>query len=164
MTNLPPAKRTDVGYKRPPPEHQFKKGQKPPPRRPKAPPPSTSPRATLHRILNQVRWADINGRRVRMTTGELILRVADQTAERTGNAALRRLLIQLDFRNEPVGHFEPEPVIIDDWSGSDFAAPADSGFPSLTPGDGASAEAPAAGRTASASQSTSDPDNRSEGS
>ena len=113
-SNLPPAKRTDVGYKRPPPEHQFKKGQKPPPRRPKSPPPSNSPRATLHRILNEDRWVDINGKRVRITTRELIVRMAENIAEKTGNAALRRLLIQLDFRNEPVGNFEPEPVIIYD--------------------------------------------------
>ena len=57
MTTLPNApeaksKRTDVGYKRPPVEHRFKKGQKPPPRKAKA----TSAKLSPIEILQHARW------------------------------------------------------------------------------------------------------------
>jgi hypothetical protein len=90
--NTPPraaAKRNDVGYKRPPAEHQFKKGGKPPPRKAKAVLPEFSPTQILWDVLREQRRVLIDGKPVWLSNAELIWRKAMQLAE-AGNATMQR--------------------------------------------------------------------------
>ncbi len=86
----PTAKRTDVGYKRPPVEHQFKAGQKPPPRKKHALV-KVSTSKSLARILAEERRIMI-GKKVRwLPNGHLLIEVAFQLAEK-GNSTVARAL------------------------------------------------------------------------
>ena len=109
--NLPVGpKRTDVGYKRPPAEHQFKLGQKPPPRKKRV---IASPSRTqlLMKILNEEQRVQIDGRPRWCTNAELVLMVAFQLAE-NGNATIARLLIDNLWTDEvPVSENEPVTFI-----------------------------------------------------
>jgi hypothetical protein len=85
------SKDTSVGYKRPPVEHQFKRGQKPPPRK-RSSVKAQSTTELLIKILNEEQRVEI-GRRVRWcTNAELLAIRAFQLAER-GNATLTRALL-----------------------------------------------------------------------
>jgi hypothetical protein len=88
-----PGKRSDVGYKRPPKEHQFKKGQKPPPRR-KKDSPAINEVHLFWRVLQEPRRAKINGKPKWVTATELIVRRAFIEAEK-GSSTVQRLLNQL---------------------------------------------------------------------
>lgn len=109
-TNVPepavPTKRADVGYKRPPVEHQFKKGQKPPPRKPKAKAEKESSRELLERLLNEPRRVVIDGKPAWRTTATLVMHRAYEAAEQ-GNHTLQRLLSELHFAGEPTGPLGP---------------------------------------------------------
>jgi hypothetical protein len=83
-------KRTDVGYKRPPVETQFKKGQKPPPRKKSVPKP-LSTREILTKVLREERRVTRNGKAAWVTNAELLMEIAFQLAEK-GNASLSRAL------------------------------------------------------------------------
>jgi len=86
----PPAKRTDVGYKRPPVEHQFTSDQQPPPRKKRALV-KVSAAQSLARILAEERRIMI-GKKVRwLPNGYLLLEVAFQLGEK-GNLAVQRAL------------------------------------------------------------------------
>lgn len=83
-------KRTDVGYKRPPVDHQFTTDQQPPPRK-KRVRVKVSASQSLARILAEERRITI-GKKVRwLPTGHLVIEVAFQLAER-GNWAVARAL------------------------------------------------------------------------
>ncbi len=87
----PTDKRTDVGYKRPPVEHQFKAGQKPPPRNKRALV-RVSASQSLARILAEERRIMI-GKKVRwLPNGHLVIELAFQLAEK-GNSAVQRALV-----------------------------------------------------------------------
>ncbi len=86
----PTAKRTDVGYKRPPVEHQFKAGQKPPPRKKRALV-KVSTSQSLARILAEERRITIGKKASWLPTGHLLIEVAFQLAEK-GNSAVARAL------------------------------------------------------------------------
>ena len=89
-------KRIDVGYKRPPVEHQFKPGNKPAPRRKrqvKAP----NAAALLIKILSQEQRVEIAGKVRWMTKGRLLIMVAFELAEQ-GNPTLSRALAKLLFK------------------------------------------------------------------
>lgn len=99
-------KRTDVGYKRPPREHQFKPGNKPSPRRRKKEPKQLSTAELLWSIL-QEEVRTVSGRRVSwMTKAEVLYRKAHELADR-GSPAMRHLIMELMMRNEMTA--EPEP-------------------------------------------------------
>lgn len=89
-----PAKRQDVGYKRPPPEHRFKAGQKPPPRKKKAVPDEVPISEILRKVLHEPRRATIGGKVKWVSSAELVIRKAYQEAEK-GKAMLRRELARL---------------------------------------------------------------------
>lgn len=107
LPNVPEAKfkRTDVGYKRPPVEHQFRKGQKPPPRKAKETSAKLSPIEILWHILKDCRPVVRKGKRVWISNTELILHKAFELAER-GNPTMQRavtaLLLALDPRKNPL--------------------------------------------------------------
>ncbi len=84
------AKRTDVGYKRPPVEHQFKSGQKPPPRKKRAVV-KVSASQSLAKILAEERRIMIGKKARWLTNGHLLIEVAFQLAEK-GNSAVARAL------------------------------------------------------------------------
>ncbi len=86
----PTAKRTDVGYKRPPVEHQFKFGQKPPPRK-KRTLVKISASQSLARILAEERRIVVGKKARWLPNGHLLIEVAFQLAER-GNSAVARAL------------------------------------------------------------------------
>lgn len=86
-----------VGYKRPPIEHQFKEGQKPPPRKKKRGP-SQSPRKLLARLLAETRRARLGGKIVWRSAGELVVHKAFEVAERSPK--IDRLLVELQFQAE----------------------------------------------------------------
>lgn len=102
-------KRTDVGYKRPPVETQFKKGQKPPPRKAKSQSePSVS--EVFWRVLQERRRVVINGKPQWLTNAELVARRAMLEAEK-GSPVLQRLLNQLLLLTDTPGEEQPELII-----------------------------------------------------
>jgi len=119
-----PEKRTDVGYKRPPPEHQFQKGQKPPPRKRKEKRAvALKPSELLWQVLQEERRVVI-GEQVRwMTTLEVLIRKAFEVSEK-GNPTIRRLAMDLLLRADGMGEEDDEIRWLIDgeesprWSGS----------------------------------------------
>jgi hypothetical protein len=81
------------GYKTPPFERRFKKGQKPPPRK-KKPAPDISNKEIFWRVLQERRRVEIEGKVLWLTNAELIARRAFLEADK-GSAVLGRLLNQL---------------------------------------------------------------------
>lgn len=101
-----------VGYKRPPQEHRFKKGGRPPPRKPKPDPREETPGDILWRVLQEQRRIT-NGQKVQwVSNAQLIVRRAFELTNK-GNNALGRLLIGLTMAGEKVGADDyVEPVIV----------------------------------------------------
>lgn len=99
-------KRTDVGYKRPPVEYRFKKGQKPPPRKPRVEPKKESSSELLARLLNEPRRVAVDGKSVWLDTATLLIHLAYEAAEQ-GNHTLQRLLSEMHFADEPKGPLPP---------------------------------------------------------
>ena len=96
-------KRSDVGYKRPPREHQFKEGETPPPRKKKDTRREVPVSETFRKVLEEQRRVVV-GRKVRWVTGaELVMMRAWQEAEK-GSATLRREMLRLSLSSE-----EPAP-------------------------------------------------------
>lgn len=85
-------KRSDVGYKRPPAEHQFKIGQKPPPRKARAQKPLKVSQS-LARILAEERRIKRGGKAHWYPNGYLLIEVAFQLAEE-GNSTVARALAE----------------------------------------------------------------------
>ncbi len=106
-----PPKRTDVGYGRPPVEWQFKKGQKPPPRR-KRSVEELSFADLFWQILQERRKTMLKGRPAWSTNAELIVRRAYMEAEK-GSAVLNRLLHQLLLDTEPERENDMPEIILD---------------------------------------------------
>ncbi len=105
-------KRSDVGYKRPPIEHQFKKGQKPPPRKKKEAIGQVPVSETFRKILEEPRRV-LWGKKVRwLTVADLIMKRAWQEAEK-GSATLRRLILRLVLSSEGPGP-EQAPLVVSD--------------------------------------------------
>ena len=94
------AKRTDVGYKRPPVEHQFKAGQKQPPRKNVL---SNQRRASdcLASILAEEIRVMRDGKPEWRTNGSLILEVAFRMAEEGSTTVLRALTDHLIASDPP---------------------------------------------------------------
>lgn len=86
------------GYKHPPKEHRFKPGQKPPPRKKKAPKDSISVVQLFWHVLQEPRKATVNGKKGWFRASDLIVRKAFALAEQ-GNSTLNRLLNQLLLEN-----------------------------------------------------------------
>lgn len=106
-----PEKRTDVGYKRPPLEHRFKPGQKPPPRR-KRTPPTMTPAQLLQLLLRERRHVvDTDGKAKWMAVGEIIMRNAWTLAEK-GNLSIRRRFDQLVLKDPPEERPQEMPRIV----------------------------------------------------
>lgn len=104
-------KRTDVGYKRPPVETRFKKGQKPPPQKKKRVPKGDNTRHLFWAVLQEPRRTTSNGKARWVTTAELVVRMAYIEAER-GSSTLQRLLNQLLLgKAKPDEDEMPEVVI-----------------------------------------------------
>lgn len=94
-------RRGDVGYCRPPVEHQFKSGQKPPPRRAKAKKkPSKSPLDAFWKVLHEQRRIIVNGKAVWMSNAELIVRKGFEFAEKDDNPTISNLVADLMLAGE----------------------------------------------------------------
>ena len=107
------SKRADVGYKRPPVETRFKKGQKPPPRKKKAAP-EFSAHDLLWKVLHDTRRVNHNGEVRWLTNAELIVRAAMLEAEK-GSSVLHRLLARFWLFEEDGSAIEEViPVVIID--------------------------------------------------
>ena len=105
------SKRNDVGYKRPPIETRFKKGQKPPPRKKKVRA-EVSAKDVFWKVLQERRRVVIDSKPAWLTNAELIARRAFLEAER-GSPVLARLLNQLLLQSErPSDEDVPEMVIL----------------------------------------------------
>jgi hypothetical protein len=114
-------KRSDVGYKRPPVETRFQKGQKPPPRKKKVQA-GISAKEVLWKVLQERRRVIIEGKAVWLTNAELICRRAFLEAER-GSPVLGRLLNQLLMQaDEPDREEMPEIIIVPDEECGGYAA------------------------------------------
>ena len=96
----PTTKRTDVGYKRPPIEHQFKAGQKPPPRKKRADKPESMTQS-LTRILREERRLKRGKKVVWLTNATLLVEVAFQLAEGSNSAVARALTGYLMAGDKP---------------------------------------------------------------
>lgn len=95
-----PAKRTDVGYKRPPVEHQFKVGQKPPLRKQRAVKPLSTTKL-LAKILGEERRVK-RGAEVRWhSNAYLLIEVAFQLAEEENSTVARALAEYLMAGDQP---------------------------------------------------------------
>ncbi len=105
-------KRSDVGYKRPPQEHQFRKGEKPPPRKKKEAIGQVPMSETFRKILDEPRRV-IVGNKVRwLTVADLVMMRAWQEAEK-GSATLRRAILRLSLSCEASGP-EQAPLVVTD--------------------------------------------------
>ena len=111
------AKRSDVGYKRPPREHQFKKGEKPPPRKKKEAIGQVPVSETFRKILDEPRRVEVGDKVRWLTVADLVIRRAWHEAEK-GSAMLRRLILRLVLSSEGPGP-EQAPLVV-----TDLAAPA----------------------------------------
>ncbi len=107
----PKGKRTDVGYKRPPPETRFRKGQKPPPRKKKVVTPFSA-RDLFWKVLQERRRVVIEGKPRWLSNADLIARRAYLEAEK-GSPVLSRLLNQLLLAAEPPAEDEMPEIICD---------------------------------------------------
>lgn len=112
----PCSKRKDVGYKRPPPEHRFKPGQKPPPRKKLRQANFTE---TLTMILREENRLENGGKPRWMTTAALLVEKAYQLAEQ-GNPTLSRALVDYLAVSVEAPIPSDEPVILWD-PDSDFS-------------------------------------------
>lgn len=103
-------KREDVGYKRPPKEHRFKKGNKPKPRKPKFEPEDLSIPRILWAVLNEdVRIGQ--GRNVKyMRTSDLLVRKVLELAEK-GDTSMGKLAFELLMLGQTPGQDEPETYL-----------------------------------------------------
>jgi len=89
-----PPTRSDVGYKRPPREHQFKKGQPRPPRRKKVVPTEEPLSETLYKVLGEMRRVEIAGKVLWISGADFVVKRAWQEAAK-GSATLRREIMRL---------------------------------------------------------------------
>ena len=105
-------KRTDVGYKRPPREHQFKKGEKPPPRKKKDPLREVPTSETFRKILDEPRRVDLDDKVRWLTVADLVIRRAWHEAEK-GSVTLRRAILRLVLSSEGPGP-EQAPLVVTD--------------------------------------------------
>ena len=107
-----PVKRSDVRYKCPPVEHQFKKGQKPPPRKKKEKVGEVLMRETMRKILNEERRVVVGSKVRWLTCADLVIMRAWQEAEK-GSPTLRREMVRLGFNSE--AHMpEQAPLVVTD--------------------------------------------------
>ena len=110
------AKRSDVGYKRPPIETRFKKGQKRPPRKKKVVA-QLSARDLFWKVLQERRRVVIDGKPLWLSNTDLIARRAFLEAEK-GSPVLSRLLNQLLLAAEtPADDELPEIICEPDYEG-----------------------------------------------
>lgn len=104
-----PAKRTDVGYKRPPVEHQFKPGQQPPPRKQREKK-DLGTAQMLTKILAEKRRL-VRSKKARWySNAELIIEVAFQLAEK-GNSTVTRALADYLIASDKPEAYSDEPRI-----------------------------------------------------
>jgi hypothetical protein len=99
-----------VGYMRPPRQHQFRKGQKPPPRKKRE-----MGREDAHelfwRVLQEPRRVLIDGKPVWASATELIVRLAYSEAEK-GSPTLQRLVNQMLLEDDsPAAQEMPEIIV-----------------------------------------------------
>ena len=112
QTPNPVRRRTDVGYKRPPVEHQFKTGQTPPPRKRNVDSPLTGPRLLAKILAEERRF--MRGKRVIWTTnGALLVEIAFQLSEAGSRAARRALAALLLAKEEPHATVEEPRMELD---------------------------------------------------
>ncbi len=105
-------KRSDVGYGRPPPEHQFKRGQKPHPRKRRRKE-KESAQTVLWRILRETRRVEINGEIRWLPTSEVIIRKAYMLSDQ-GFPTIQRILTAIalaivDQQEETLPRIETNP-------------------------------------------------------
>jgi hypothetical protein len=103
------AKRTDVGYKRPPVEHQFRPGQKPPPRK-KQENKSLRFEQLLTKILAEKRRLVRGNKAHWYSNAELLVEVAFQLAEK-GNSTIMRALTDYLMASDKPEASSDEPLI-----------------------------------------------------
>lgn len=106
-----PVKRSDVGYKRPPWEHQFTEENQPPPRK-KDPLREVPMSETLRKVLDEPRRVVQNGKVRWLTSADLVLMRAWQEAEK-GSASLSREMMRLSLSAE-VPAPEQAPLVVTD--------------------------------------------------
>ena len=99
------ARSYEVGYGKPPKEHQFKAGHRRKPRV-RADAERSLPSGTLWAVLNEVRSININGKPASMRNAEIIVRRLVEKAEK-GNSSLTALLQTLMMMTEAEAQ-EPE--------------------------------------------------------
>ncbi len=105
-------KRNDVGYKRPPVETQFKKGQKPPPRK-KREAKILNATEILAKILAEERRVTRAGKMVWETNAALLVEIAFQLAEK-GNPTLSRALTDALIAEDKPQPWIDEPRFVTD--------------------------------------------------
>jgi hypothetical protein len=113
-----PVKRSDVGYKRPPWEHQFTKENQPPPRKKKDALREIPMSETLRKVLDEPRRVVVGGKARWVTSADLVLMRAWQEAEK-GSASLSREMMRLSLSAEVPAPVQA-PLVV-----TDPSAPAD---------------------------------------
>lgn len=106
------AKRTDVGYGRPPRDRQFKKGEKPPPRKKKDAPREVPMSEAFRKVLEEERRVTIGGKGRWLTAADLVMKRAWQEAEK-GSSTLRRAITGLMLSCEGVAP-DQAPLVVTD--------------------------------------------------
>lgn len=104
-------KRSDVGYGRPPAEHQFKKGEKPPLRKRKKALEEVPSTEMFRNLLNEERRVEVGGKVRWGSSAVLVMMRAWQEAEK-GSATLRRELLRLSLGAEvPANDYAPLVIV-----------------------------------------------------
>lgn len=103
-----PLKDYEVGYGRPPVEHRFKKGQKPPARKRRRKD-ATSPQVLLWQILNEQKRVELNGEVRWLSASEIIIRKAFALSD-AGSSTIQRLLTAVVLA-EAEGEGDEQPRI-----------------------------------------------------
>lgn len=108
------ARSKNVGYCRPPVEHQFKPGQKPPPR--KAKPKKEQFKSSLEalwKVLHEQRRLMVNGKVVWMSNAELIVRKAFKCAEKDDSPTISSLVGELMLVGDNQTLETPDQTLMD---------------------------------------------------
>ncbi len=111
----PRAKRKDVGYKRPPVEHQFKPGQRPAPRKKHSQKPASATQL-LTMILSEERRLKRGSKARWYTNAFLLIEVAFQLAEK-GNSTVARLLAEYMMAGDKPEVQNDQPLLVSDPDG-----------------------------------------------
>jgi hypothetical protein len=101
----------EVGYKKPPRQHQFKKGNKAAAGK-RGPRHAQGIMAFAHKVMNEKITATVDGKRVRMTRQEALIRSLIYEAKNSSKDTLRLLQLLMDSAKGQMDEVEPAKITV----------------------------------------------------